>query len=420
VLGDCIDLDLGMANSKIKDDKINASSSLNASTPASNSRLNYTAGSSWCASTGDSNPYLQIDLQTLHIICAVSTQGNSQADQWVETYTLQSSTVGKTWTDYNDVGQVKIFTGNNDRDTVNRNIIYEGVLARWLRFVGKTKHNNYCMRVEVFGVRQKPENLAAGKATSQSSTYSEPWYNGQNGASEKAVDGNPDTHFTKGHCSHTKNDTPSWWRVDLDSDNVPVFEVSIVNRFGTNQRRFKDYKITLGNNQNVTSNPKCVGRYTFISFVASAVCYRNPLKAGRYLGIMTTRKQFLQLCGVEVYSRENLAIGKETDQSSNHRDVDSSSKAVDGNSNTRYFDGNSCTHTKNEANPWWRVDLGRVEPVTEVYIVNRGVCCGWRLGSFEIRVGSSPTKVGAANPKCGAGGSVFLKDKAPHSSVAQV
>jgi len=240
------------------------------------------------------------------------------------------------------------------------------------------------MRIDVFGVRQKPENLAAGKVTNQSSTYSD---KKAKGTSEKAVDGNPDTDFNKGHCSHTEEDTPSWWRVDLGSDNVPVFEVSIVNRFGTNRERFEDYKITLGNNQNVTRNPKCVGRYTFISFIASAVCYRNPLRAGRYLGIMTTREQFLQLCEVEVYSRENLAFSKKTDQSSNHRDVDSSSKAVDGNSNTHYLYGNSCTHTKEETNPWWRVDLGKVEPVSEVYVVNRGECCGERLNSFEIRVG---------------------------------
>ena len=81
---------------------------LNINTPAKNGRLNYTAGSSWCASTGDSNPYLQIDLQTLHIICAVSTQGNSQADQWVETYTLKTSTDGTMWTDYEENGQVKV------------------------------------------------------------------------------------------------------------------------------------------------------------------------------------------------------------------------------------------------------------------------------------------------------------------------
>ena len=106
--GDCVNLDLGMERGTIPDNKITASTVLNASTPAKNSRLNYTAGSSWCSSTNDSNPYLQIDLQTLHIICAVSTQGNSQGDQWVETYTLQLSTDGTTWTDYEDDGQVKV------------------------------------------------------------------------------------------------------------------------------------------------------------------------------------------------------------------------------------------------------------------------------------------------------------------------
>ena len=99
---------VGLADGYILDSQLTASSVLNANTPAKNGRLNYTAGSSWCASTSDSNPYLQIDLQTLHIICAVSTQGNSQADEWVETYTLKSSTDGITWTDYEENGQIKV------------------------------------------------------------------------------------------------------------------------------------------------------------------------------------------------------------------------------------------------------------------------------------------------------------------------
>ena len=103
--GYCVDLDLGMENGKISDSKITAST---ASTPAKNGRLNYTSGSSWCVGRSDTNPYLQIDLQTLHIICAVSTQGNSQADQWVTTYTLQLSTDGSTWTDYKEGGQLKV------------------------------------------------------------------------------------------------------------------------------------------------------------------------------------------------------------------------------------------------------------------------------------------------------------------------
>ena len=44
----------------------------------------------------------------MHIIYAVSTQGNPQADEWVVTYTLQVSTNGTTWTDYEEFGQVKV------------------------------------------------------------------------------------------------------------------------------------------------------------------------------------------------------------------------------------------------------------------------------------------------------------------------
>ena len=97
-----------MQSGSIPDNRITASSQLNSNTPAKNGRLNYAAGSSWCASTNDSNPYLQIDLQTLHIICAVSTQGNAKADEWVETYTLQTSRDGKNWSDYKNGEQVEV------------------------------------------------------------------------------------------------------------------------------------------------------------------------------------------------------------------------------------------------------------------------------------------------------------------------
>ena len=100
-----------MESGSIPDSKITASSEKNANTAAKNSRLN--SPSSWCAGTSDSNPYLQIDLQALHIICAVSTQGNSQADQWVKNYTLQSSIDGSTWIDYAEIGQVKVMCEMN-------------------------------------------------------------------------------------------------------------------------------------------------------------------------------------------------------------------------------------------------------------------------------------------------------------------
>ena len=104
-------MDLGTESESIPDNKIKASSEKNANTAAKNGRLN--SGSSWCAETSDSAPYLQIDLQTLHFICAVSTQGNSPADQWVKTYKLKLSTDGSTWTDYKEGGQVKVMCEMN-------------------------------------------------------------------------------------------------------------------------------------------------------------------------------------------------------------------------------------------------------------------------------------------------------------------
>ena len=50
----------------------------------------------------------------------------------------------------------KILHGNDDRDTEKKRVIYDGILARWLRFVGKTSNNKFCMRTEVFGVKEKP------------------------------------------------------------------------------------------------------------------------------------------------------------------------------------------------------------------------------------------------------------------------
>ena len=92
----------------IPDSWLTSSSKLSANTPAKNGRLNYTAGSSWCASSSDNYPYLEIDLQILHIICAISTQGNHKADQWVKTFSLQSSTDGRTWTNYTEDNQVSM------------------------------------------------------------------------------------------------------------------------------------------------------------------------------------------------------------------------------------------------------------------------------------------------------------------------
>ena len=64
----------------------------------------------WCTTVEDPGEYLQIDLQTPHILCALSTQGWSVYDfqKFVKEYTLQSSIDGITWTNYGENGQVKV------------------------------------------------------------------------------------------------------------------------------------------------------------------------------------------------------------------------------------------------------------------------------------------------------------------------
>ena len=65
------------------------------------------------------------------------------------------------------------------------------------------------------------------------------------------MDGNVGTNHNPGsQCAHTDIDNRSWWRVNLGSDNVPISEVLIVNRFSPPEanirQRNEDYEITLG------------------------------------------------------------------------------------------------------------------------------------------------------------------------------
>ena len=87
------------------------------------------------------------------------------------------------------------------------------------------------------------ENLALKKTAEQSSRQ-----NDSSGA-ENAVDGNRSPLFdANGNCALTKEGDPSWWRVDLGTDHVPVSDVFIVNRLFPPAALQTNgyYKITLG------------------------------------------------------------------------------------------------------------------------------------------------------------------------------
>ena len=57
----------------------------------------------WAASTNDKNQWLQVKFSQIFQISGVATQGRADATQWVETYKLEYSTDGSSWTDYPNV-----------------------------------------------------------------------------------------------------------------------------------------------------------------------------------------------------------------------------------------------------------------------------------------------------------------------------
>ena len=71
--------------------------------------------------------------------------------------------------------------------------------------------------------------------------------------------------------------------------------------------------------------------------------------------------------------------------------------AIDGNRNSHYHAG-SCTHSEEQTDPWWRVDLLESYIVTSVVITNRGDCCADKINGAEVRIGNSLLDNGASNP----------------------
>ena len=78
----------------------------------------------------------------------------------------------------------------------------------------------------------------------------------------------------------------------------------------------------------------------------------------------------------------NIALYKPTKQISLY-ETSYSSNAVDGGRQTGF---RKCAHSKYEKDPWWRVDLGRVEDVAEVHIIGRDSYES-NMDGAEIRVG---------------------------------
>uniref|UniRef100_A0AAZ3QRQ4 Fucolectin tachylectin-4 pentraxin-1 domain-containing protein n=1 Tax=Oncorhynchus tshawytscha TaxID=74940 RepID=A0AAZ3QRQ4_ONCTS len=97
-------------------------------------------------------------------------------------------------------------------------------------------------------------------------------------------------------------------------------------------------------------------------------------------------------------STVNVTVKGVATQSSLYGDGQANN-AIDGNRESDYHKM-SCTHTEQETNPWWRVDLLDLYRVTAVTITNRGDVVPERLDCAEIRINNSLENNGINNPRC--------------------
>jgi len=92
----------------------------------------------------------------------------------------------------------------------------------------------------------------------------------------------------------------------------------------------------------------------------------------------------------------DIALHKDATQSSvNHNGFPN--RAVDGDFDN-FWDKGSCTQTKEQMDPWWRVDLGGEYVVTDVTVINRGDRHGERLKNFMVHIGNNMNV--RRNPVC--------------------
>ncbi|XP_034001800.1 fucolectin-4-like [Trematomus bernacchii] len=238
------------------------------------------------------------------------------------------------------------------------------------------------------------QNVALrGKAT-QSDSYV------HIGAAFSAIDGNHETDFYSGSCSHTDGESNPWWRVDLLEPYI-VTSVIIANREDRDPQRILGAQVHIGNSlvDNGARN-RVVGTISTIEALTT-LTFTHRVE-GRYVTVrIPGNGKIVSLCEVEVYgyhapTGENLAIQGKAAQSLLHGSANAD-RAIDGSRASKFNDG-SCSHTAHELNPWWRLALPKTHKVFSVKITNLYEV-PQRLNEAEIRIGDSLVNNGAANPR---------------------
>eukprot|EP00118_Oscarella_pearsei_P024615 m.306429 g.306429 ORF g.306429 m.306429 type:complete len:489 (+) comp41228_c0_seq1:1017-2483(+) len=234
-------------------------------------------------------------------------------------------------------------------------------------------------------------NLASHGTAKQSSTYESSGSCGAPSAS-KAIDGNTEGIFSWCSVTRTNKEAGAWWEVDL-KQTARVLDVYVFNRVDDccmdwlsdfEMHQFdNDHKLVYYSNYPLSTGGKEIFHFPN---------YRWAYIYVRFVRIQLVGTNYLTLAEVQVFGLDtlskvrNLARKQTATQSStySHSCNPEAGKAVDGNSEGVFHPWCSVSHTNNQQNAWWEVELESSSSVQVIRVFNRVDCCMDRLTNFNV------------------------------------
>jgi uncharacterized protein YegP (UPF0339 family) len=211
------------------------------------------------------------------------------------------------------------------------------------------------------------------------------------------VDGNTDGNYIHGSITHTNLDANAWWQVDLGTSAM-IGSISIWNRTDCCPERLSDYWVFVSDTPFLSSDTPATLQNRAGTWSNHQAGFPNPSSTitlnaqGRYVRVQLSGTNYLALAEVQVFAATqtpDLAQGKTATQSSTYDSRTGAANAVDGNSDGNYLHG-SISHTNQDANAWWQVDLGTSAAIGSISIWNRTDCCPERLNDYWVFVSDTP------------------------------
>ncbi|KAK2575769.1 hypothetical protein KPH14_007155 [Odynerus spinipes] len=104
------------------------------------------------ASSSDFDQYLIIDLGQVMNITAVATQGRAHKNEYVMEYGISYGTNGLDYVDFKEEsGNIKMFKGNTNGDTIKLNKFEVPIIAQWIRINPTRWRDRISLRLELYG-----------------------------------------------------------------------------------------------------------------------------------------------------------------------------------------------------------------------------------------------------------------------------